>query len=284
MYRILTKRELSPGVVLMVVEAPLVAKSARAGQFIILRVDEAGERIPLTVADYDRDRGTVTIVFLVVGTSTTKLAELREGDAVADFIGPLGHPTHVEKYGTVVMIGGGLGIAPIYPIARAMREAGNRVISIIGARTEGLLFYVDEMRSVSDELLICTDDGSAGFKGFGIQRLDAAMREGLRPDLVVAIGPVVMMRAVCEFTRAAGLKTVVSLNPVMVDGTGMCGACRVTVGGATRFVCVDGPDFDGHAVDFEELVKRQRYFLDEERRSKTICESRLHPGECEKRG
>ncbi len=267
MYPILTRQDLAPGVVLLEIEAPLVAAKARAGQFIILRIDEEGERIPLTVADFDRPKGTVTIVFLVVGKTTTKLATLKAGNSLADFVGPLGHPTHVEPYGTVVMIGGGLGIAPIYPIARAMREAGNTVVSIIGARTEGMLFYVDRMESASDRLLIGTDDGSRGFKGFVTQLLQQELAGGLRPDLVMAIGPVVMMKAVCNLTRPPSIKTMVSLNPIMVDGTGMCGACRATVGGATRFVCVDGPDFDGHLVDFEELTQRQRSYLDEEKRS-----------------
>jgi len=267
MFPILKKEDLSPGVVLMEVSAPLVAAKAQAGQFIILRLDEEGERIPLTVADFDRARGTVTIVFLVVGTTTTRLAAMKAGDFLASFVGPLGHPTHVERYGTVVMVGGGLGIAPIYPIARAMREAGNNVVSIIGARNEGLLFYVDRMESASDRLLIATDDGSRGFRGFVSQLLQQELAAGLKPDLVMAIGPVVMMKVMCNLTRPLGLKTMVSLNPIMVDGTGMCGACRVTVGGATRFVCVDGPDFDGHLVDFEELVQRQRTFLDEEKRS-----------------
>ncbi len=267
MYGIIKRQDLAPGVILMEIAAPLTAAKARAGQFVIVRLDEEGERIPLTVADYDRDRGTVTIVFMVVGKTTNKMAALKEGDALADFIGPLGHPTHVEDYGTVVMVGGGLGIAPIYPIAREMRARGNNVVSIIGARSRDLLFYVDRMREASNRLLIATDDGTEGFKGFVTQVLERELEGGLAPALVMAVGPVVMMKALCNMTRGRGLKTVVSLNPIMVDGTGMCGACRVTVGGATRFVCVDGPDFDGHLVDFDELIKRQRFYLDEERRS-----------------
>jgi ferredoxin--NADP+ reductase len=283
MFLIRKRDELAPGVILMEIDAPLVARKAQPGQFIILRIDETGERIPLTVADFDRARGTITIVFLVVGTTTTRLAALAAGESLADFTGPLGHPTKIEKLGRVVLVGGGLGIAPIFPIARAMKEAGNEVVSIIGARNKDLLFYVDRMESASSRLLIATDDGSRGFRGFVTQLLKQEIEAGLAPALVMAIGPVVMMKAVTEVTRDRGLKTMVSLNPIMVDGTGMCGACRVTVSGATRFVCVDGPDFDGHLVDFAELTKRQRTFLDEERRSLDLYRKTCG-GECEKHG
>jgi NAD(P)H-flavin reductase len=264
-YRVVHREELAPCLFLFEIEAPLVAAKAQGGQFVIVRVDEEGERIPLTVADYHRKRGTVTIIFAVVGTSTTKLAQIPEGGTILNFTGPLGRPSHVEKFGTVVMVGGGLCIAPVYPIARAMKRRGNRVVSIIGARSKELLFYLDKMKRVSHQLHITTDDGSLGHHGFVTQVLERELKDGLKPDLVLGIGPVVMMRALAKLTGEWNLKTMVSLNPIMVDGTGMCGSCRVTVGGETRFVCVDGPDFDAHTVDFDELIKRQRFYLEEEK-------------------
>lgn len=247
------------------VEAPRIARKAKAGQFFILRIDEQGERIPLTLADWDAERGTITMIFQVVGVSTAKLGELQEGDVLLDCVGPLGLPSEIDPYGTVVCVGGGIGVAPIYPVARAHKEAGNRVISIMGARTRELLFWESKLGSVSDELLVTTDDGSYQRKGFVTDVLKEQIESGQTIDRVVAIGPVVMMRAVSHLTRDYGIKTIVSLNPIMMDGTGMCGACRVSVGGQTKFACVDGPEFDGHQVDFEGLMKRQRMYLDQER-------------------
>ena len=264
-YQVFAKKVLAPEVVQMDIVAPLVARKAQPGEFIILRVDKNGERIPLTIADFDRERGTVTIIFQEVGASTRQLGQLETGDEIMDFAGPLGKPTHIEKRGTVVCIGGGIGVAPVYPIARGMKQSGNNVISIIGARNRGLLILEKEMRAVSDRLYVTTDDGSYGDKGLVTQRLQQLIDSGLTINEVVAIGPVVMMRAVAETTRPYGIKTVVSLNPIMVDGTGMCGGCRVSVGGDTFFACVDGPEFDGHKVDFAELEARRRMYLDFER-------------------
>jgi len=267
MYKILEKKELAPSILdLYVIEAPRVAAKAKAGQFIILRIDEQGERIPLTIADFDREKGTITLVAQRAGKTTTQLGHLKAGDYLADFVGPLGEPTHIEKYGRVVTVGGGVGVAPTHPIARAMKEAGNEVISIIGARTKELLFWEDEMRKVCTRLLVTTDDGSYVRKGFVTDVLKEVMDEK-KPDLVVAIGPQPMMRAVCNLTREYGVKTIVSLNSIMVDGTGMCGCCRVTVGGKTKFVCVDGPDFDGHEVDFAELARRSAIYRQQEKES-----------------
>jgi len=267
MFAIREKRLLAPAIYLMRVEAPKIARKRRAGQFVILRVNETGERFPLTIVDSDPERGTITLIFQVVGKSTRLLAGLDVGDEILDVVGPLGRPTHIENFGHVVCIGGGVGIAPAYPIACAMKAAGNRVTSIISARTAELLILEEEMRAHSDELRIATDDGSRGFKGFPTHILAGMIRAGERIDLVVAIGPVPMMRAVCEVTRPHGIKTVVSLNPIMVDGTGMCGGCRVSVGGRTRFVCVDGPEFDGHEVDFDLLAKRLQAYRDMEEES-----------------
>jgi len=266
-FPILHKELIAPAVYLMKIRAPQIASKRKAGQFLILRVDETGERFPLTIADSDAEAGTVTIVFQVVGKSTRLLGELEVGDAVRDVVGPLGKPTHVEKFGNVVCIGGGVGIAPLYPIVCAMKAAGNHVTSIISARSRNLLIMEDMIRSHSDEVQIATDDGSYGFKGFPTQILQQAIDAGRKIDLVVAIGPVPLMRAVCQVTRPPNIPTVVSLNPIMVDGTGMCGGCRVLVGGQTKFACVDGPEFDGHQVDFDLLVKRQRTYLDHEKES-----------------
>jgi len=268
MYKILEKRTLSDNVKLMNIKAPLVAKKAKPGQFIILRIDETGERIPLTIADYDRKKGSITIIFMEVGKTTKQLGEMKEGESLLNFAGPLGVPSEIEKYGTVVCIGGGVGIAPLYPIVRALKDAGNKVISILGAKNKDLLMLEDEIGKYSDELLIATDDGSKGHKGFVSDVLKDIIDEGTKIDIAWAIGPVIMMKVVSDLTRKYDLKTMVSLNPIMVDGTGMCGGCRVTVGDETKFACVDGPEFDGHKVDFENLMLRNRRF---EREEKEAC-------------
>ena len=265
MYKILVKQQLAPSVQLFEVEAPLIARKAQPGQFIILRINEEGERLPLTIADFNRDKGTISLIFQEVGASTVELGQLKQGDFILDVVGPLGKATHIEKIGTVVCIGGGVGIAPIYPIARGMKEAGNEVISIIGARSEEILFYEQEMAAVSDELIITTDDGSKGRKALVTQPLKELLDSDKTISLVVAIGPVIMMKFVAETTRPYGIPTVVSLNPIMVDGTGMCGGCRVSVGNETKFACVDGPEFDGHKVDFDVLMSRQRMYKPQEK-------------------
>ncbi|MDR3270610.1 MAG: sulfide/dihydroorotate dehydrogenase-like FAD/NAD-binding protein [Peptococcaceae bacterium] len=268
MYVISKKRVLAEAIVLFDVQAPDIARKVAAGQFVIVRNDEEGERIPLTVMDYDRLKGTVTIVIQNVGYSSALISNMAEGDAFLDVVGPLGLPTEVEKYGTVVCIGGGLGIAPIHPIARDLKEAGNRVISVLGARSADLLILEEEMRAVSTEVVIATNDGSAGVPGFVTDGLAHILAQGAKVDVIWAIGPMIMMKAVVEYTRKLGIRTIVSMNPVMVDGTGMCGACRVSVGGETKFACVDGPEFDGHAVDFDLAMQRLSYFKDEENRAK----------------
>jgi len=256
MFEIIEKERIGPGVNRMVISAPEIARAHRPGQFIILRCHEDGERIPLTVADKDPERGTITLVWQEVGVTTYYMGTMCVGERLVDVCGPLGKPTHVEKFGTVVGVGGGIGVAPLYPITKAMHDAGNHVMSIIGARTEGLLIMTEDTRKVCDELIISTDDGSFGVHGFVTQVLQGLIDKGTKIDLVVAIGPVPMMKAVVKVTRAAQLPTVVSLNPIMVDGTGMCGACRVEVNGKTKFGCVDGPEFDGFQVDFDLLTKR----------------------------
>jgi ferredoxin/flavodoxin---NADP+ reductase len=273
MFKVLKKKLLSPGVFRFDVEAPRIAKKTQPGQFIILRVNEEGERIPLTVADFDREQGVITIIFQVVGASTQLLSELNEGEAILDFVGPLGKKSDVRPgLGTVVCIGGGIGVAPVYPIARGMKQAGNHVISIMGARSREILIMESEMQAVSDELLVATDDGSYGIHGFVTTALQQLMDRGVQPDLIYAIGPVVMMRSVVEATRPLGIKTIVSLNPVMVDGTGMCGGCRVQVGQKTKFACVDGPEFDGHLVDFPGLMARQGMYREQEAAEKKhVC-------------
>lgn len=265
MYTITKTEELSPGVKLFVVQAPLIARKCRPGQFVILRIDEDGERIPLTIADFDRDAGTITLIFQEVGHSTRQLGTLAAGDSLLDLAGPLGKPTHIEKFGTVVCVGGGIGVAPVYPIARAFKEAGNKVVSIIGARNADLLIMEKEMAAVSDVLHITTDDGSKGRKGLVIHPLQEMIDAGEKIDLVMAIGPVIMMRSVANVTKPYNIPTVVSLNPIMVDGTGMCGGCRVSVGGKNQFACVDGPEFDAHQVDFDGLMVRQRMYHEHEK-------------------
>jgi len=264
-YRILKTQELAPAIKMMIVAAPNAARKARAGQFVIVRVDEPGERIPLTIADHDPQRGTITLILQEVGKTTMQMGALREGDYLATVAGPLGHPTEIKDYGTVVCVGGGVGIAPIFPIARALKEAGNRVLSIIGARSRNLLFWEDRMRSVSDELTVCTDDGTYGRPGLVTEPL----RELLEANpggiaRVWAVGPAIMMKFVSRTTEPFGVPTTVSLNTVMIDGTGMCGGCRVMSGGAAQFVCVDGPEFDGWLVDWDLLLSRLQYYRAQE--------------------
>jgi NAD(P)H-flavin reductase len=275
MNQILTKNVLAESVKELVVEAPRIAKARKAGQFVIVRVNDRGERIPLTIADADAKAGTITLIFQEVGKSTLLLGALNKGDKILDVVGPLGQPTHIENLGTVVCMGGGIGVAPMHPIACAMKAAGNKVIAIIGARSKDLLIMEDRLRNASHELHISTDDGTYGVHGFVTDIMQSIIDRGEKVALCFAIGPVPMMNASCKLTAKYNIPTMVSLNPIMVDGTGMCGACRVTVGGKTKFVCVDGPEFDGHAVDFVELVKRQRAYLPQERASK---EKFVHDG------
>ena len=260
MYPIVEKKILSENVKQLKVKAPLVAKKAKAGQFIILRIDEKGERIPLTIADSDPKQGTVTIIFLEVGKTTKQLGTLNVGDSLENFAGPLGMPSEVKKYGTVVCVGGGVGIAPMYPIVKALKEAGNRVISILGAKSADLLLLEKEIHALSDEFYIATDDGSKGHKGFVSDVLQQVIDKHT-VDMVMTIGPIIMMKVVSNLTKKYNIKTLVSLNPIMVDGTGMCGGCRVSVDGKTKFACVDGPEFDGHKVDYENLMLRNRRFM-----------------------
>ena len=267
MNRILEKQDLSENVVRMVLEAPAIARKRRAGQFIILKTDEKGERIPLTIVDSDAEKGTITIIFQVVGKTTAVLAKMNPGDNLNAVQGPLGNPTEIENFGHVVCIGGGVGVGVVYPLAAALKKAGNRVTSIIGARTKELLILEEEMKKVSDRLIVATDDGSYGFHGFVSTVLQNLIDAGEKIDRVYAIGPVPMMRVLANLTRPYGIKTIVSLNPIMVDATGMCGACRVSVGGKTKFTCVDGPEFDGHEVDFDLLTKRLRMYQGQEKQS-----------------
>lgn len=256
MYRILKKQVLNPTVTRMEIEAPLVARKAEPGQFIILRVDEKGERIPLTVADFDRERGTVTIIFQIVGATTEKLNHLEEGDSLQDFVGPLGRPSETEGLKKVAVIGGGVGCAIAYPVAKKLHQQGAVVHSIVGFRNKDLVILEEEFSAVSDKLVMMTDDGSYGQKGLVTNALENLINEGETYDEVIAIGPLVMMKFVTQLTKKHNIKTVVSMNPIMIDGTGMCGGCRLTVGGQTKFACVDGPDFDGDLVDFDEAMAR----------------------------
>ncbi|MBQ8808230.1 MAG: sulfide/dihydroorotate dehydrogenase-like FAD/NAD-binding protein [Clostridia bacterium] len=262
MYRIAEKTVLNPTVTKMVVEAPLIAKKAQPGQFIIFRVSEGGERVPLTIADYDREKGTVTIIFQIVGASTMELNSLNEGDFILDFVGPLGTPSNVENLKKVCVVGGGVGCAIAYPVAKKLHENGCEVHCVIGFRSKDLVILEDEFSAVSDCLKIMTDDGSYGEKGLVTNALEELIALGNQYDEVIAIGPLVMMKFVCLTTKKYGIKTTVSMNPIMVDGTGMCGGCRLTVGGETKFACVDGPDFDGHLVDFDEAMKRGGTYKD----------------------
>lgn len=260
MYKIVRKEILNPTVTLMDIEAPLIAKKAQPGQFIILRVDENGERIPLTIAGYDRDKGTVTIIFQIVGATTELLNHKEQGESIHDFVGPLGTPTHTDGIHKACIIGGGVGCAIALPVAQKLKELGAEVHSIIGFRTKDLLILEKEFAACSDTLHIMTDDGSYGEKGNVCVPLNAALEAGERYDVVITIGPLVMMKFVCLATKPYEQKTIVSMNPIMVDGTGMCGGCRLTVGGTTKFACVDGPDFDGHEVDFDEAISRSRSY------------------------
>jgi ferredoxin--NADP+ reductase len=267
LFKILEKTFLQEIVVKTVIEAPEIARKRKAGQFIVLMIDEQGERIPLTIADSDSEKGTITIIYQVVGKTTAKLSQLNKGDFILNVLGPLGHPTEIENFGTAVVVGGGVGIGVAYPIATALKKAGNKVISIIGARTKDILILEDEMRKSSDQLLVATDDGSYGFHGFVSTVLQNLIDSKEKIDIVYAIGPVPMMRVLANLTKPYGLKTIVSLNPIMVDATGMCGACRVSVGGKTKFGCVDGPEFDGHEVDFNLLMTRLRMYNDQEKQA-----------------
>ncbi|MBU0498080.1 MAG: sulfide/dihydroorotate dehydrogenase-like FAD/NAD-binding protein [Candidatus Thermoplasmatota archaeon] len=272
MYEIIEKQVMSDTVKLMKIRAPRVAEKAQAGQFIILRIDENGERIPLTIADYDKKKGDVTIIFMEVGKTTKQLGKMKVGESLLNFVGPLGVPSEIENFGTVVCIGGGVGIAPLYPIIRALKEAGNYVITILGARNEKLLMLEKEIQKVSDELQIATDDGSKGRKGFVSDVLQGLINQGKKIDIVWSIGPVIMMKVVANLTKKYDIKTIVSLNPIMVDGTGMCGGCRVTIDGKIKFACVDGPEFDGHKVDFDNLMLRNRRFVCEEEHACNLSE------------
>ena len=267
MHKVVRTDTLAPSMFLIEVEAPKVAGKRKPGQFVILRIDETGERVPFTIADSDSERGTLTLIYQVVGKTTSQMANLKVGDSIMDIVGPLGKPTHIEKLGTVCIIGGGTGIAIAYPIAKALKEIGNKVISVLGARTQELLFYEDEVKAISDELVICTDDGSYGQKGLVTEMLKQLIDRGEDIKLTVAIGPVPMMKFVSLMTKEYEIPTVVSLNPIMIDGSGMCGGCRVVVGGETEFACVDGPEFDAHKVDFDLLTKRLGSYRDEENES-----------------
>jgi len=269
-YKILSKKEICPNQYEITIDAPYVVRNARAGQFIIFRAEQDGERVPLTIADCDKEKGHLTLVFMAVGYSTKKLAALNEGDEIVDLVGPLGKPTDIKNYGTAVCVAGGYGAAPCYLISKALKEAGNKVYMISGARTKDLLFWEDKMKQACTQLYLTTDDGSYGIKGFGTTVLkDIIERE--KVDYVIAVGPMPMMRAVAELTKDKGIYTEASMNPIMVDGTGMCGACRVTVGGETKFACVDGPDFNAHEIDFDEVINRTKIYKDQERKRDENC-------------
>jgi ferredoxin--NADP+ reductase len=267
MHRILKKQALTPEIKLYVVDAKLVATKVQPGQFVILRLHEHGERIPLTVADFDRDNGTLTLIVAEIGKTTKEMGTLNEGDGILDLVGPLGKATHIENYGTVACVGGGIGVAPVYPIARALKEAGNRVISIIGARCKDILILEKEMEEASTEMYVTTDDGSYGIHGFVTQQMEKLIGDGYKFDFAAGIGPVPMMKAFAGVTIKHNIKSVVSLNPIMVDGTGMCGVCRVDIDGKTKFACVDGPEFDAHLVDYDLLLSRQVTYCTEEKQS-----------------
>jgi len=269
-YEILYKRELCTNQYEIRVKAPFITKNAQAGQFIILRTDKNSERIPLTIADYDRQNEILTIVYMAVGYTTKKLASLEVGDEIEDIVGPLGVATHIENYGNVICVAGGYGAAPCYLIAKALKDAGNKVYMIMGARNKDLIFWQDKMKDACSELFITTDDGSLGEKGFVTQVLERIMNSE-KIDYTIAVGPMPMMRAVAELTRGKNIYTEASMNPIMVDGTGMCGACRVTVGGETKFACVDGPDFNAHLIDFDEVINRSKIYKNEEKKRSENC-------------
>jgi NAD(P)H-flavin reductase len=274
MFRIIAKEKLCPVVDFIKIEAPAVAKKAKAGQFVVIRVDEVGERIPLTLADWDENEGTLSLVAMKVGTTTFKLSSLNAGDYILDLSGPLGLPSEIDNFGTVICVGGGVGVAPVFPIAKALKQAGNEVITIMGARCKDLLFWEDRLRSVSDELIVTTDDGSYARKGLVTEPLKEVLERDRRIGRVIAIGPAVMMKFCSLTTKPFGVTTIVSLNAIMVDGTGMCGCCRVSINGVTKFVCVNGPEFDAHQVDWDLLFNRQRIFCDEEKRSLELWKAR----------
>lgn len=278
MFKILRKKALNSAVKLMEIEAPYIAKKAEPGQFIIFRVNEEGERIPLTIADYDREKGTVTIIFQEVGKSTKLLGAMNEGDYILDFVGPLGVASHFDGLKKVAVIGGGLGAAIAYPQAKKLHSLGVEVDSILGFRNKDIIILEKEMAAASSRLFITTDDGSNGNKGFVTEVLKKLIEEGNQYDMVIAIGPLIMMKVVSKLTKEYGIKTIVSMNPVMIDGTGMCGGCRLTVGGKTKFACIDGPDFDGHEVDFDEAMRRQLMYKSEEKKSLESHECRLRGG------
>lgn len=269
-YKILSKKEICPNQYEITIDAPYIVRNAQAGQFIIFRAGENDERVPLTIADVNKEKGELTLVFMAVGYSTKKLAALNVGEEIADIVGPLGQPTHIKNYGTVVCLAGGYGAAPCYLIAKAFKEAGNKVYMIMGARNKDLIFWADKMKDACTELFITTDDGSMGEKGFVTQVLERIMGQE-KVDYAIAVGPMPMMRAVAEMTRGKGIYTEASMNPIMVDGTGMCGACRVTVGGEVKFACVDGPDFDAHKIDFDEVINRTKIYKDQERKRSENC-------------
>lgn len=277
MYKILAKEALTPSTKLFRIEAPDVARKARAGQFVVVRIDDRGERIPLTIADWDRDEGSITLISQEIGATTMRLGTLAVGDALADFVGPLGLPSEIENFGTVVCVGGGVGIAPVFPIARALKEAGNRVLSVIGARCRELLFWEERMRGVSHEIVVCTDDGSYARKALVTEPLKEILQSNAPVARVIAIGPAIMMKFCSLTTQPLKVKTIVSINSIMVDATGMCGACRISVGGQTKFVCVDGPEFDGHEVDWDLLLARQSVYLKEEKLALERFQKEFHP-------
>lgn len=272
MYKILKRKDLNSTVTLMEIEAPYIARKSEPGQFIILRVDEDGERIPLTIADFDREKGTVTIIYQIVGATTEKLNQLKEGDCLQDFVGPLGTPSHTEGLKKVAVVGGGVGCAIAYPVAKKLHEQGCEVHTVVGFRTQDLVILEDEFRAVSKKMVMMTDDGSYGTKGLVTNALEELIQSGEQYDEVIAIGPVIMMKFVCQLTKKYNVKTMISMNPIMIDGTGMCGGCRLTVGGETKFACVDGPDFDGHQVDFAEAMSRSIMYQPFERRQhEEVC-------------
>ena len=269
-YKILSKKEICPHQYEITIDAPYVVRNAKAGQFIIFRADENGERVPLTIADVNKEKGELTLVFMAVGYSTKELAALEVGDEIADIVGPLGKPTTIKKYGTVVCLAGGYGAAPCYLIAKAFKDAGSKVYMIMGARNKDLIFWADKMKDACTELFITTDDGSMGEKGFVTQVMERLMAQE-KIDYAIAVGPMPMMRAVANLTRDKGIFTEASMNPIMVDGTGMCGACRVTVGGEVKFACVDGPDFDAHKIDFDEVINRTKIYKNQEKKRDENC-------------
>ena len=276
MNRIIDKKQLSADVFEMTVEAPLIAQTRKAGQFIILQIDgDWGERIPLTIADADSNKGTITIIFQCVGATTHKLAHKEPGDYVENILGPLGNPTHIEKFGSVACVGGGIGVAPLFPIVQALKEAGNHVTVIIGARSKELVIFEDRMKKYADELIVVTDDGSYGKKALVTEPLKECCERSVKPAMTVAIGPPVMMKFCVKTTAEFDVPIMVSLNTIMIDGTGMCGGCRVTVGGQTKFVCVDGPEFDGHKVDFDNMMLRMRAYKDKEDEVHHLCHLEL---------